>query len=106
MPGPTISSPRPITEDMELKLINDDTHFLATSQEHEENFMLTGGGSGCAGQDGMCSHLFCSAVGFFSSQTFFTSEEPFCPFLLPERMSQLKRSFTSFFLSLFYLFLL
>jgi hypothetical protein len=25
---------------MELKLINDDTQLLATSQEHEEHFML------------------------------------------------------------------
>jgi hypothetical protein len=40
MLGPTISSPRPIPEDMELKLINDDTQLLATSQEHEEHFML------------------------------------------------------------------
>jgi hypothetical protein len=67
MPGPTITSPRPIPEKMELNLINDDTQLLATSQEDEENFMLTGDGSGCAGQDGMGSHLFCSAVAFFSS---------------------------------------
>jgi hypothetical protein len=67
MPGPTISSPRPIPEDMELKLINDDTQLLATSQEHEEHFMLMGGGSGCAGQDGMGSHLFCPDVALFSS---------------------------------------
>jgi hypothetical protein len=67
MPGPTICSLRPIPEDMELKLINDDTQLLATSQEHEEHFMLTGGGSGCAGQDGMGYHLFCSDVAFFSS---------------------------------------
>jgi hypothetical protein len=52
---------------MELKLINDDTQLLATSQEHEEHFMLVGGGSGCAGQDGMGSHLFCSDVAFFHS---------------------------------------
>jgi hypothetical protein len=66
-PGATTSSPRPIPEDMELKLINDDTQLLATSQEHEEHFMLVGGGSGCAGQDGMGSHLFCSDVAFFHS---------------------------------------
>jgi hypothetical protein len=58
MPGPTINSPKLIPEEMELKLINDDTQLLATSQKHEENFMITGGGSGCAGQDGMVSHLF------------------------------------------------
>jgi hypothetical protein len=67
MPGTEITSPRPILEDMELKLINDDTRLLDTSQEHEEHFMLMGSGSDCAGQDGMGYHLFCSDVAFFSS---------------------------------------
>jgi hypothetical protein len=67
MPVPTMSSPRPIPEDKELKLINDDNQLLATSQEHEEHFMLMGGGSDCAGQDDMGSHLFCSDVAFFIS---------------------------------------
>jgi hypothetical protein len=61
---------------MELELINEDTQLLATSQDHEEHFMVMGGGSVCAGQDSIGSHLFCSDVAFFGSQAFFPSECP------------------------------
>jgi hypothetical protein len=82
MPGPTISSPRPIPEDTELEMISDDTQLLATSEDHKEHFMVMGGGSGYAGQDGVGSHLFCADVAFFGSQAFFPSEDPSCPGLL------------------------
>jgi hypothetical protein len=82
MPGPTISSSSPIPEDMELEMISDDTQLLATSEDHEEHFMVMGGGSGCAGQDGVSSHLFCADVAFFGSQAFFPSEDHSCPVLI------------------------
>ncbi|XP_073908557.1 uncharacterized protein isoform X5 [Castor canadensis] len=82
MPGPTISSPSPIPEDTELEIISDDTQLLTISEDHEEHFMVMSGGSGCAGQDGVGSHLFCSNVAFFGSQAFFPSEDPSCPGLI------------------------
>jgi hypothetical protein len=51
MTGPTINSPRPMPEDMDVQWINEDTKLFAISQDLvEEHFMAMDDVSGCAGQ--------------------------------------------------------
>jgi hypothetical protein len=51
MTGPTINSPRPMPEDMDVQWINEETKVFAISQDLvEEHFMVMDDVSGCAGQ--------------------------------------------------------
>jgi hypothetical protein len=51
MTGPTINSPRPMPEDMDVQWINEDIKLFAISPDLvEEHFMAVDDVSGCAGQ--------------------------------------------------------
>jgi hypothetical protein len=51
MRGPTINSPRPMPEDMDVQWINEDTKLFTISQDLvEEHFMVMDDVTGCSGQ--------------------------------------------------------